>query len=1048
MKIFLKVLKLTTLVIAGTLLILIVAGWAMQDRIAKYALEELSKTFDSPLGTKKITFSLVKDFPKASIRFEGLWIGSYQWGENGEIQSIDTLAKVNNLFASVETMDLLDNIFTIRKVELQDGYVKYAIDENGVSNYDFLIGSDSTVSEDPGEPLELTAEDIMLSDLTLIYSDAQQKTRAKLLISQIEGSTVLKNPKTFAHITGDLQLSNLYVADTQLDRMQSTDLTVDITFRTDTLNIASLSMQTDDLSLASQGKLIFGNQMYVDVQTDVKASSLAALSKYAPDDLLSSYEISQVSGAIELNAALSGLIAEDQLPHYDVAVNLSNGSLKWLDYPLVYNIGVRATATNGSANSNKTTSVKISGIDADFSGNHINMNGHFSNLDELKYNLSSEIDIDLDASRALIPDSLAKEVGGKVNIQLATNGIAPDSINSEFVEAALKNTQAQISIDQLTLAKDDAIHLDDLSAQLNYIDHKISLENLNVYLPEYQLTLIDNKLELELNGDLLEPESTMLNIPSFHIRTKEGSINGSASIDGLKYVEFLIKSNLDLDLTDLKRFATDTQVTDMKGKVVASIQSSGKLDLDEIDSQIEPILYDQTNFNVTLKNVYLDMKDTLLNVQNLNGRILKKNHQIGFNDFSGVYQGIDFNIETTIIENVFNTVVRNQPGILKVDGTYRLGDLDYAVLGAFASSDDTGNKNESTSPPTAWNYDIKGRLIAKSFKYDNAMVRDIETSFDIQDTNDQLSGDLTVSSISYENTLVNGLSSNYLMNTSTNEVKGKLAIKDIYYEDAILNKISALYNVRDSVYTIDQLKFNAFGGKINTSAKVTLHKNEEMEIEMKNDIDHINMRRLMQEMKDFGQSELTHENFSGELTSDNLFLRMTMIGDSLVYNDLRMTGDLKFENGGIFQYPPVQDMAQYLKKIDNLDTMSFKTINTHFFLFKDAVYVPRTYVITSAFDVEAIGMQSFGEDYQYHIGVNLFQILGKKKKSSMDENVEVERKKMVRLKATGHQGEYKSGFDKEKERDAMLTKVKTREKILEFRFQPQRFNFDTGAEEL
>lgn len=1048
MKIFLKVLKITVLIVLSTLVVLSVAGWAMQDRITKYALNELSETFDAPLGTKKISLSLVNDFPLASIRFEGLWIGSFQLNENGEIQSIDTLARVDNLFASVETLDLLDNIFTIRKVEIQDGYVKYEVDESGISNFDFLMSSDSTTTDTTDDtPLALTAEDIVLGNLTLIYKDDQQKTKANIFIPQVEGSTILKDPRTYAQLKGNIQLTDLYQQDTPLDRIQLADLAVDITFKTDTLNIESLKVQTDDLSLTSQGKIILGDQLYIELQADAEAASLAALTKYAPDDMLSSYDISQISGAIELKSEVTGFISEGKLPHYEVMVNLTKGSLKWQDYPLVYNIGLKASATNGVSNNNKTTAVNLTNLAADFSGNHFSLTGRFDNLDKLNYDLSTKIELDLDASKALIPDSLFKKTGGNIYAQLTTKGVAPDSINSEFVENVLKNTQAQIDFDQLTLVKDEAIHLKKLSAQLSYADRKIALKNLNAYLPAYKINLIDNHLELELNGDLLQPESTVLNIPIFRFASKEGSINGSASIQKLKYATFAVNSKLDLDLAKLKRFASDTLVNDMKGNVTASIRSKGKLDLENLDTQLESVLYDQTDFDINLKNVHLDMKDTLLNIKNLNGRALKKKHQIGLNDFSGIYQGINFNVETLSVENAFNTALRNQPGTLKVDGIYRLGDLDYNVLGAFAGSEETTDSNEtSNTEPTLWNYEIDGQVFVNSFKYDDAMIRGIETSFGMQSINNQVAGDLIISTVTYDNTLVNGFSSNYLINTSTNEVKGKFASKDIYYEDAILNDISALYNINDSVYTIDQLKFKAFDGKISTSIKVTLHENEEIEVEMKNDIDHIDMRRLMQEMKDFEQGELTHKNFSGELTSDNLFLRMKLMGDSIVYDDLRMTGDLKFENGGIFHYPPVQDMAQYLKKIDNLDTMSFKTINTHFFLFKDAVYVPRTYVVTSAFDVEAIGMQSFGEDYQYHVGVNLREILRGRKQSELDESVDVERKRMIRLKATGHEGKYKSGFDKVKERDLMLTRIKTKEKILEFRFQPQFFNFDTGVE--
>lgn len=1046
MKLFVKALKIISISILTLIVVLSLAGWLMQERIAKYAIKELSNTFDAPLATEEVKFSLVKDFPLASIEFENLWIGTYVTNENNSAQSIDTLAKIGSLFISVETPDLLDNVFTIRKVSLQEGYVNYQIEENGVTNFDFLISADTTTAETEGEPLDLTAEDIGIEDLTLNYRDDQQDISARLLISTTSGMVKLKDPMSYAKLSGDAKLSNLYYPDTKIDRMSLIDLSLDFTLRTDTLNIHSLNINSEDAAIFSTGDLILGDNMYANLTTKIEVPSLAGLTKFAPDDLLSSYGISQVSGAVELNTIITGIIGEEQQPHYESTIKLSKGGFRWEKYPPIFNLTLDASASNGPSNHNKTTNITVNDMNASFSGNSINLNGKFFNLDQLHYNLNAALNLDLDASRPLIPDSLAQFVGGKIQLTTRTSGIAPDSINSEFIAAVLDNTEVQINFDDFSFQKDGVINLSECSLELGYADQKIKLDNLNAYLPHYQIRLINNSFDLTFSGDVLKPETTKVNIPDFHLASQEGTIDGSASISHLKDVSFAVRSHLDLDLAKLKRFAPDTLINDMNGNIDASIQSYGKLNLDDIDAQMDNILYDQSDFDIKLKNIAIDMNDTLFSVGNLNGHVLKKSHQLDINNLNGVYQGMDFNIETTSIKNAFNTVLRNKPGTLKVDGTYRLGDIDYKILGALADGDSSGSQPESETAPTAWNYEISGQVFVKSFKYDQALVKDIAVTYNLQDAIEKLTGQVQVGQINYDSTLANGLAMDYDMNTTTQEVKGSLTVKDATYEDALFEQISALYNVKDSVYIVDQLKLAAFGGEIKSSAKVTLHDHVEMEIEMQHEIENMDMRRLMKEMHNFDQTALTYENINGVLSSEGLFMRMTMIEDSVVYDDLRMTGDLTFEDGAILQYPAVQDMAQYLKKIDNLDTLSFKTINSHMFLFKDAIFVPRTYVVTSAFDVEAIGMQSFGEDYQYHIGVNLREILRGRDQSELDESVNVERKKMIRLVAFSRDGKFKSGIDKEKDRDAMLTKVKTQEKILEFRFQPQFFNFDTGVE--
>ena len=1053
---FLKVLKISLLTFIILLFSLVVAGWLLQDRITKYALNELSETFDAPMATKDVNFSLITDFPLASIQFEGLWLGAYQWNEKNEIQSIDTLVKVNDLYVSVNTRDLFNDIFTIRKVELVDAFVKYEIDSLGRTNFDFLMSSDTVAVEEEmveGEPLDLTAEGIRLSNFTLWYKDEQQGIKTKAYIPEINGAVKLKDPKTYAHFNGNLEISDVFVKDTPMDRMEKADLGINLTFKSDTLEIVSLVLQTEEIKITTEGKMILGEQTYADLNTNIKAPSLAKLTKYAPDGMLKANGVSQVAGSVDINSSVRGFVGEEDLPHYEVSLIYDQGSLKYENYPLIYNIGIQTSITNGSKNNNQTTSINLSKLKANVSGNKIDLSGNFYNLDRLKYDLVAKLDLDFDASKKIVPDTLVQDIGGQINVQLATKGMAPDSITSDFINTALANTTAQIGFEKFKVKMDETVNIRKMSGKISYSDRHVELTDLSAYLPDYKVRLTKNSFDLTFKGDPMKPKSLVIDIPKFHFATSEGVLDGNASVKKLKHLNFAVTSRLNLDLKKLKRFTSDTLVNDMNGRLKASIQSKGKLNIEKMaDEDIETILYDNTNLDLSLERINLDMKDTLMNVKNLSGRIIKKDHNISIDGFKGGYQGISFDINTTV-ENAFNTALRNKPGILKVDGTYKLGNLDYKILGAFASEEESEANSSSTEveEPTNWNYEVTGQAFVKSFKYDDTTVKDIEAVYDINDANQLIKSNVKVGQTIYgETATVNSLSTKLEMNMSNNEVKGKLAITDMKYEDAMLTDISALYNVNDTVYTIDQLDFMGFGGEILTSMQIHMKPQDEMEFEMKGNIIELDVRRLMKEMKNFDQDEMTYEQLNGIVSSDNFFLRMVMIGDSIVYDDMRMTCDLKFHDGGIYHYPPVQDMAQYLpkKKVDNLDTLSFKTIDTHMFLFKDAVYIPRTYIVSSLFDVDMLGMQSFGEDYRYHVGVNLGQVLGKKKASSLEENSETKKVKMIRVKATGHSGDYKSGLDNVKDRDEMKRIVKTQEKVLEFRFQPKAFNFDTGAENL
>lgn len=1051
MKLFVKILKISLLVFFITLTTLLAASWLLQDRIVKFAMEQMGTTFGAPLATDEVSFSLISDFPNASLDFKNIWLGRYRYDDSNQIISTDTLAKFQKLYVSLNTKALLNDVIKIKDVEINNGFALYSVDSTGAMNYDYLIPVDTTeaVVTEASAPLDLTVDGIALSNFRLIYSDDQLQAKANIFIPELNANVKMDDINLAATAEGTVELSQLKFEDTKADRLEKVSLTFEIDYDADTVYAKSFALDAGDLSLSANGKLFAGDQIYTDLNLSMAAPSLAALTKYAPDDLLASNGVSQVAGQLTVDTQLKGIVGDD-LPYYNANVDLSKASIKYQDYPLVYNVELKTNATNGAKRNNSTTAVNLQALKADVSGNHLELSGKFSNLDQLDFDLQSKLDIDFDASRKLIPDTLLKRIGGKMSASIITKGTMRDSIDDQFIEALAKNTIANIQTRNVNMEIEDVINLKDLSVDLSYNAKKVEMKNLYVYFPEYKEGLVNNSLSLQLNGDVMNIDQMLVNIAAFDFGNKKGRLKGSASFAQGNILNFNVNSHVDVNLKDLNKHAPDTLVNDLKGRFIADIKSHGKLNIDSIESQMDKILYDQTSISLQFRNITTDMKDTLMNIQNLNGKIKMANHVIQVDDLQGAYQGMAFNIERTTVTNPFKTAVLNQPGTLKVDGLYKFGDLDYRVLGAFASEEvESAAPAEESSEPTRWNYEITGQVFVKSFKYDEVtMVKGIETTYDVKSVTNLVKGEVKVDQTVYEETLVNNMTTKYVMDLSTNEVKGKLAITDMKYLDAPLKNISALYNVNDSTYTVDQLKVTGFGGETNTSLQVHLREEDEMEIEMKSNIVELDIRRLMKEMRNFDQTEMTYEQLNGRVSSDNFYLRMVMIGDSIVYDDMRMTCDLKFHDGGIYHYPPVQLLANDLPKVDNLDTLKFKTIDTHMFLFKDAVYVPRTYVVSSLFDIDIIGMQKFNEDYQYHVGVNLGQVLGKKKASDISDDSNTKKKKMIRVKATGHKGEYKNGLDNEKDRESMKTTVTTQEKILKFRFNPKFFNFNTYAEDI
>jgi hypothetical protein len=224
-------------------------------------------------------------------------------------------------------------------------------------------------------------------------------------------------------------------------------------------------------------------------------------------------------------------------------------------------------------------------------------------------------------------------------------------------------------------------------------------------------------------------------------------------------------------------------------------------------------------------------------------------------------------------------------------------------------------------------------------------------------------------------------------------------------------------------------------------------------ITFRNHIEGMDISQLLKDFNNFDQKEITHEQVSGLLSTD-IDGWMVLLGDTVVNDSLYLKGDIKLENGGLFKYAPAMELANFTN-IKELDNMRFKTMNSSIFIFNNSIYVPRTEIKSNAMNITAYGMQSFGEDYEYHLKIYLGEILRGKSKHMLKKQAELEnnpasnKKEPRSLYVVSYSldGKMKNGLDNKKLRQKMNMKIKLQKKVLSIIFHPKLVNFDTGIPE-
>lgn len=991
-----KPLKIFGFIVLSLFLIfiaLVIAASFSQNRIADFTLKKISENINAPVEIEEVSFTLIKKFPNATIELSGVRIGS----ENSNNLSTKSLSKADilntkKIYISLKTIPFIKGVYEIDDIEIDDASVNYEVDSLGQSNIDFLLNSNENISNpdsinsDSDGFLQIDFKKVKLKNTLIHYLDDSAKIAANMFFPELDFKGKLANKQFSGNADGELKLTNCRFENTNLNRLEDAALNFKIDYENDTLKIRKLEAETEGAKFEMTGKVAFSNTLFTDLVIEINELELGKFNKYVPDELFNKYGIEAVTGNMNLSGKVKGLVSDSIIPFFDFALNLKNGSLKTRDYPTVKKIDFEANISNGSQRNNKTTSAIFTTFHAETESSWADLNFSLANLEKPVYDIQSKFKIKLEEFSDFIPDSIIQNISGELFAELSTKGQIPDSIDDNFVNLIVNNTKANVDFSNLQIEK-DTLQINDFSGSLVYSPKQVAITNLNGKIPEWEIQLKNTSVNAEFTGEVTKLKEIEITLNSFKTETPQGNFWGSAKIKNLEYPEFIADAGAKIFLAEIKPFLPDSLVKNLSGNIDAEISSHGKLNFDSIASQLSEIVFKQSSIKLTANNVSLSMPDTLQEISDLNGEAEIDNGTIKIPKLSGITAGIDFSVDSTTISNLYEAVIKNQNKTLKAQGNLEFGAIDYAVLAPFFPSG-SSEQNSSESSPLNFLFELKGKIAAKSFKYDKVFLEDI----------------------------------------------------------------SAKFNLCDSVYIIDQFKTNAFDGSTNSALRYSSNKNNRQIINVKNHFENMDIHKLLYAFDNFGYDSLiSYENITGIFSAD-LNSRLVFEADTLVSNDMRVLGNFKLKNGKLVNYEPAMEVSKFtgIKELDNIE---MKTLECNIFMFKNKIYVPITNIVSSSMDLSTFGMQSMGEDYEYHIQMKLSEILkGKSQKlferqiSSGDEISENDLDKNTIKLIYGYiDGKKKVGFATKKAQKQMALKIQVQQKMLELIFHPNLVSFETGV---
>ncbi len=1009
------------------IIVLISVAKLAENKIANIALQKVSESIEAPVAMDEVSFTLLRRFPLATIELNNVKLGSsvIKNSKDSLDYNTDTIVSIDKIYVSVKSRPLIKGIIEIMKVDVEGANINYHVDTSGVTNIDFLMSStDSTeVDTSSSSPLNLTLTDLTLSNVICNYNDELLGAKARVTIPDLKLDAKLLGDDMKASVKGDILFDKCSYDQTNLYLMNQLSIGLDADYENDSVQIHELLINTDGALLNVLGSVKLGDIIKTDVSVNGSYFILEDLIKYVPAEMQKEFSLNDISGKLNLDAKIAGNYSEVEIPRVDATIQLLEGNVKTKDYPELKNIELKGSVSNGILKNNQSTQAKFDKVHFETAKSKFDIVFSILDIDHPKYNVTTNLDINLAEFRQFIPDSLIEHIDGNIIASLSTKGELPDSIGDDFIDQVMANSKLNVQLNGLNVDMTSSLSIENLSTAFTYKPNNFSVSNLNIDVPAYNFELRNTSLNTDFYGSINNLAALRLNVKDYHIETKGAEISGYVKVKNLEQPSYDTHTKLVFALDETKALLPDSLLSELKGKLMVDIKSKATLNLDSIADQAIDAAFNKSVVKVNMDQITAVLPDNPYTIENLSGNIQMSPEAVKIDKMSGVAAGITFNIDSTEVWNSYETfVMGSKKEIFTLQTNITIDEINNDLLQTFMPTDTTSE------------------LISEQ----------VEES-DVPDRTDGANPDNKEPADTTIKYLLPDLSQFGLPHFL---VRGKLAIKRVEYGKNIVDDISVKFRFADSLYVIDQFKLKTCEGELNTSLKVDARNWENPVIDVKNYISNLNVKTLLMANDNFGDSSLTYEKVTGLLTSE-LHVRAFYENGEFPTNKVKAQGDFTLEDGSIHGYEPLVELSKNkivggLKELDELD---FNTLKTAIFMRKGKIFIPKTNIITSSMDITAFAMHGLEGDYEYHLKLNLGDVLTGKNDEIMKEQAKqnkadgstVERSG-IKLYSMEYNGNRKNGFDNDKLEKKFKQELNKQDGLLRLSFKPELVNFSTDLD--
>lgn len=503
-----KGLKITGIVIASLLVILLIMPFLFKGKIIHFAKKELNNMLTAEADFDQLNISLIKHFPHITVGLTDIKVvGKDDFAG-------DTLAQIKKVSVTVDILSLFGSKYDIRRIYVEEPHILLKTNIDGKANWDIMkeTGEEEEEEDTTASPFQLALKKLEIKKAYIVYDDQEAGIHSKLNNLNFYLSGDLSDHYSTLKTTLGIDEVDLRMGTVKYLSKLKFDLQAKIGADLDQMKftVEDNLIKANAMELSTEGFVQMQDSiMNMDLKLNTNKLDFKDLLSMIPAIYMKGFEGLQADGKITLKAFAKGEMVGETYPAFGVDLLVENAMFKYPSVPkAVNNIQINTHVANPGGSLDRTV--------VDVKKFHLEMAGQPFDIRCLLKTPISDPDmdvqlkgkIDLTSVKEFYPFESGESLSGLFTMDVDLKGKL-SSIEQERYQDF--HAAGDLIMQGVRYTTKDLPPVDLSSVHLNFTSKYLDLKNCDVKIKQSDLSA-KGKLENYLGYFLKENETLRGNL--------------------------------------------------------------------------------------------------------------------------------------------------------------------------------------------------------------------------------------------------------------------------------------------------------------------------------------------------------------------------------------------------------------------------------------------------------------------------------------------------------------------------------------------------------